>query len=52
MWNFLLHMSGSRTVRSLADTMRCYFANTPSAAVPDGLGDEAAIRAVWQADVR
>jgi hypothetical protein len=46
--NGWLEMPGSRTARS-PDT-RWYFANNPSAAVPTGLGDEAAIRAVWAAD--
>ena len=27
-----------------------YFANTPSPSVPDGLGDEEAIRAIWTAE--
>jgi len=30
--------------------MRWYYANTPSPAVPDGFGDEEAIRAIWAAD--
>ena len=46
--NGWLEMPGSRTARS-PDT-RWYFANNPSAAVTNGLGDEAAIRAVWAAD--
>ncbi|HEV7927747.1 MAG TPA: hypothetical protein VGR14_20515 [Verrucomicrobiae bacterium] len=46
--NGWLEMPGSRTARS-PDT-RWYFANDPSAAVPTGLGDEEAIRAVWAAD--
>ncbi len=46
--NGWLEMPGSRTARS-PDT-RWYFANNPSPAVPTGLGDEAAIRAVWAAD--
>ncbi len=55
-WNWVRHtdtngwleMPGSRTARS-PDT-RWYFANNPSAAVTNGLGDEAAIRAVWEKD--
>ena len=55
-WNWIrntdtngwLEMPGSRTARS-PDT-KWYFANNPSPAVPTGLGDEAAIRAVWEAD--
>lgn len=45
-----LQMPGSRTVTSPLDKRRWYFANKPSAAVPDGLGDEDAIGAVWAAD--
>jgi hypothetical protein len=43
-----LHMPGSRTATS--PDSRWYFANDPSPMVPNGLGDEAAIRAVWAAD--
>jgi pimeloyl-ACP methyl ester carboxylesterase len=46
-----LQMPGSRTMRSPLDGKRWYYANSPSTAVPDGLGDEAAIRAVWASDV-
>ena len=46
--NGYLEMPGSRTARS-PDT-QWYFANNPSPAVPTGLGDEDAIRAVWAAD--
>jgi hypothetical protein len=46
--NGYLEMPGSRTARS-PDT-QWYFANNPSPAVPTGLGDEDAIRAVWTAD--
>jgi dienelactone hydrolase len=45
-----LQMPGSRTMRSPLDNMRWYFANTPSPAVPNGLGDEEAIRTIWAAD--
>jgi hypothetical protein len=45
-----LQMPGSRTMRSPLDNRRWYFANTPGPAVPDGLGDEEAIRAIWAAD--
>jgi hypothetical protein len=48
--NGFLQMPGSRTVRSPLDKRRWYFANAPSKAVPDGLGDEEAIRAIWAAD--
>ena len=55
-WNWIrdtdtngwLEMPGSRTAWS-PDT-KWYFANNPSPAVPTGLGDEAASRAVWAAD--
>jgi len=45
-----LQMPGSRTLRSPLDEMRWYHANDPSPAVPEGFGDEAAIRAVWTTD--
>jgi hypothetical protein len=45
-----LQMPGSRTVRSPLDGRRWYFANRPSPAVPGGLGDEDAIRAIWADD--
>ena len=46
--NGYLEMPGSRTAVS-PDT-RWYFANDPSPAVPTGLDDEDAIRAIWTAD--
>jgi hypothetical protein len=46
--NGWLEMPGSRTAVS-PDT-QWYFANNPSPVVPTGLGDEAAICAVWAAD--
>ena len=48
--NGYLQMPGSRTMRSPRDGKRWYYANKLSRAVPDGLGDEEAIRAVWSAD--
>ncbi|HEV3167870.1 MAG TPA: hypothetical protein VGZ22_27965 [Isosphaeraceae bacterium] len=45
--NGYLQMPGSRTVRSPLDKRRWYYANNPSPAVPDGLGDEEAIRVIW-----
>jgi hypothetical protein len=45
-----LEMPGSRTERSPVDHRRWYYANSPSSAVPDGLGDEEAIRSIWAAD--
>jgi hypothetical protein len=46
--NGWLQMPGSRTASS--PDIRWYFANNPSAAVPNGSGDEDAIKAVWAAD--
>jgi len=48
--NGYLEMPGSRTMVSPFDHRRWYYANDPSAAVPDGLGDEDAIRAIWKSD--
>lgn len=45
-----LEMPGSRTETSPLDNRRWYYANNPSPAVPDGLGDEVAIHSVWAAD--
>jgi hypothetical protein len=45
--NGFLQMPGSRTMRSPRDGKRWYYANSPSPSVPDGLGDEEAIRAIW-----
>jgi hypothetical protein len=38
-------------MRSPVDHKGWYYANSPSMAVPDGLGDEDAIRAIWAGDV-
>jgi len=48
--NGYLQMPGSRTMRSPLDNRRWYYANRPSPAVPEGMDDEPAIRAVWEAD--
>jgi hypothetical protein len=48
--NGWLEMPGSRTESSPLDHKRWYYANTPSPAVPDGLGDEEAIGAIWASD--
>jgi len=48
--NGYLEMPGSRTMRSPLDHRSWYHANMPSSAVPDGLGDEEAIRAIWAID--
>jgi hypothetical protein len=48
--NGYLEMPGSRTETSPLNGRHWYFANSPSAAVPDGLNDEQAIRAVWTND--
>lgn len=45
-----LEMPGSRTMVSPLDGRRWYYANNRSAAVPEGLGDEEAIRDIWAAD--
>lgn len=45
-----LEMPGARTETSPLNHRRWYEANDPSAAVPDGLGDEDAILAVWKSD--
>jgi len=44
-----LQMPGSRTLSSPLDRKRWYYANKPSPAVPDGFGDEEAIRSIWAA---
>ncbi len=46
--NGFLQMPGSRTASS--PDIRWYYANNPSPAVPNGFGDEDAIRAVWATD--
>ena len=38
-------------MRSPLDNQRWYYANTSSPAVPEGLGDEEAICAIWAADL-
>ncbi len=48
--NGFLQMPGSRTLVSPLDRKRWYYANKPSAAVPEGYGDEEAIRAIWVAE--
>jgi hypothetical protein len=48
--NGFLQMPGSRTMRSPLDGKRWYYANVPSPSVPDGLGDEESIRAIWADD--
>ncbi|MGH9400891.1 MAG: hypothetical protein ACRD2P_02150, partial [Terriglobia bacterium] len=48
--NGYVEMPGSRVLTSPLDHMRWYYANNPSAAVPNGFGDEEAIRAIWAAD--
>lgn len=48
--NAHLEMPGSRTLVSPLDGQRWYYANNPSPTVPEGYGDEAAIREVWAAD--
>ena len=48
--NGYLQMPGSRTMRSPRDGKRWYYANNPGPKVPEGLGDEVAIRDIWAAD--
>ena len=48
--NGFLQMPGSRTLVSPLDRKRWYYANNPSPAVPEGFGDEDAIRAIWTED--
>ena len=38
------------TFRPALDGKRWYYANVPGPAVPDGLGDEEAIREIWAGD--
>jgi hypothetical protein len=45
--NAYLQMPGSRTLAS-RDQLRWYFANDASPAVPQGFGDEEAIKAIWE----
>jgi hypothetical protein len=42
-------MPGSRTMRSPLDGKRWYYANNPSAATPEGFGQEETIREIWAA---
>jgi hypothetical protein len=42
-----LEMPGSRTMVSPLDGKRWYYANRPGPAVPEGFGDEEAIKAIW-----
>jgi hypothetical protein len=48
--NGYLEMPGSRTMLSPLDNRTWYYANAPGPMVPDGLGDEDAIRAIWEED--
>lgn len=48
--NGYLEVPGSRTMVSPLDHRTWYYANRPSSAVPEGLDDEEAIRAIWAAD--
>jgi hypothetical protein len=48
--NGYLEMPGGRTMTSPIDHRRWYYANDPSPAVPEGLGDEDAILAIWKSD--
>jgi hypothetical protein len=44
-------MPRSRTLRSPRDDKRWYYINKASPAVPDGLGEEETIQAIWIADL-
>jgi len=44
-----LEMPGSRTLRSPLDGKRWYYANTKSAATPEGFNQEETIRQIWAA---
>jgi hypothetical protein len=48
--NGYVEMPGARTMTSPLDKRRWYCANRPSAAEPDGMNDEATIRAIWMSD--
>jgi hypothetical protein len=50
--NGFLQMPGSRTMSSPLDNKRWYYANKPTSALPEGFGDEEAIRAIWAADTK
>jgi hypothetical protein len=45
-----LQMPGSRTLASPMDRKRWYYANRPGERVPEGYGDEDAIKAIWAAE--
>jgi hypothetical protein len=47
--NGILQMPGSRTLASPQDKQWWYHANDPSPVVPEGYGDEGAIRSIWGA---
>ncbi|HLX91029.1 MAG TPA: hypothetical protein VKR32_05070 [Puia sp.] len=46
--NAFLEMPGSRMVSSPLDHKKWYYANSPSAKIPDGSGDEDAIGSLWR----
>ena len=45
-----LEMPGSRLLEGAVAGKRWYFANTPSAATPDGFDQEETIRQIWAGD--
>jgi hypothetical protein len=47
-----LQMPGSRILSSPAGRKYWYYANNPSSAVADGMGDEGSIRSVWADSIR
>ena len=48
--NGYVEMPGMRGMAANPMNRRCYYANNPSPAVPDGFCDEATIRAIWESD--
>jgi len=48
--NGYVQMPGSRILQSPRDRMHWYYANNSGPAVPEGFGDEDAIRAIWAGD--
>jgi hypothetical protein len=45
-----LQMPGIRCLSGAPDRKRWYFVNSPSAATPDGYGQEQTVRAIWESD--
>ncbi len=45
-----LEMPGGRMLASPIDKMKWYYGNNPSSFVPEGMGDEETVRAIWSSD--